>query len=681
MRKIRVLWQYITENFVAEQSQWFAWVPFLFGTGIALYFSLPQEPNLWFVLGVVEAWLLLFYICRNKNLNLLFISGLIVICGFVDIQMRTVYQMKHVQFTPKRLTYLSGQITDISASEKGKQRFLLNHVQNWDEPLLGQYRITNTGPQESFHVGECVELIGTVFPPSRIPLMAGFQLDRKYFYDNISGIGYANSEIFKIKCPTNFDRLNFKTRLNKIRQNISTKIAAVLPPTTAGIADALLIGEKSKIPAQITNNYRGSGLAHFLAVSGLHLGTIAGLVFFLVRWLLALFPRIALRIDSKKPAAIIAILSGALYLLISGMAVPAERAFIMTTVVLIGIIFDRQAISMRMVCFAALVILVLMPQALISISFQMSFAAVYALVAFYEKFSGIMAQKHPKTNWFNRVQWYLLGIVIADLVASLATAPMAIYHFKQLAIYTSLGNLLAGPIIGLYLMPLILLCLVSLPFGLINIPLKALGWGLDILNRLTSQISSLPNSLLQVPDMPLWGFLLIICGAYWLCVWHNKWRLWGLAPIVAGILSLTTAQTPIMLVAPHGEGLAVRNKDNNMVLLPIPKVEGWLQNVWRERWKLQTLRKDEYEMSDNNCLILPENMCITCTNGKYNYQSQITFTPKTQLHVNNQKVNWQAGGYIYEKGGKMQFVPLWNVHKCRRWQPNYSICAKRKLHK
>ena len=662
------------ENINAEHTQLFAWMPFLFGLGIAFYFSLPSEPNPWLVLGVIEIWLLLFYIFRFKNLNLLFISGLIIICGFVNIQMRTIYQSERIRFEPKQITYLSGQITDITYSDKAKQRFTIRNAHTWDKPLTGLYRITNTGTQEAFKPGECIELIATVFPPSRLPLLEGFQLDRKYFYEDISGIGYANSEIFSVKCQKTTS-LGFKTYFNQIRHHISQKISKLLPPSTAGIADALLIGEKSQIPPQIVDHYRGSGLAHFLAVSGLHIGSIAGLVFFLVRLLLAFFPSIALRINNKKPAAIIAILVSALYLMISGMAIPAERAFIMTTTILIGIFFDRQAISLRMVSFAALIILIIMPQALISISFQMSFAAVYALVAFYEKFSFSYKKSNSIQHWYSRLWWYLSGIIIADLIASLATAPMAVYHFKQLAIYTSLGNLLAGPIIGFYLIPMILLCLLTLPFGIANWPIKGLGMGLEVLNNLTAKIAALPDSLLNMPDMPLWSFLLIIFGAYWLCVWQKQWRFWGLIPIFCAFIPLFLAQKPVMLIAPDNSGIAIRDNRSDMILFPI-KTDSWLKKIWQNRWKIQTLYKDEYTISDDGCLDLPKTLDLKCSNGTYTFRNQVHFIPQKTLKIKDKNIDCQTGGYIYEKNNNFTFVPLWNNKKCRYWQSNYKQCSK-----
>ena len=678
-KKTRALGRYIADNFIAAQPQWFAWVPFLFALGIAIYFSLPVEPAWWLSLVAVEIWLLLFYLCRFKSLNLLFISGLIIICGFINIQMRTIYQSKFVRFEPKQMTYLTGRIADISYNTKGAPRYLLDNAANWRQTLRGKYRITATGKHPDFSIGQCIELVGTVFPPSRVPVLNGFQLDRKYFYEELSGIGYANSEIFAVKCPKDMPLLSFKARLNKLRRHISERTAQILPPTEAGIADALLIGEKSKISDTIVNHYRGSGLAHFLAVSGLHLGTIAGLIFFLVRLILALFPHLALRIDIKKPAAIAAIIFSGLYLLISGMAVPAERAFIMTTVVLIGVIFNRQAISMRMVSFAALAVLIIMPQALISISFQMSFAAVYGLVAFYEKFSSFLAHRRKTANFFFRLGWYLLGIVIADLIASLATAPFAIYHFKQLSVYTSLGNLLAGPLIGLLIMPTVLACLAALPFDLALWPLKGLGYGIELLNTITARVSALPHSLLAMPEMPFWGFILVIIGAFWLCTWRKNWRLWGFIPMIIGLSSLFFAIKPTMVFAPQGQAIALRNNAKQMIMLPSQTTDRWLKQVWQENLRLTPPTESEkniFKQISNGTVNLPNSLDLQCQNGLCRYKQAVQFDLDGTLSIEQKPVNLTAGGYIFENRNHFTFTPLWNIKQCRRWQANYPQCLQ-----
>ncbi len=668
MRLFRNITAEIKENFFAEQSRWLAWVPFLFGWGIAVYFALPFEPNYWGTLGVFEATLLLFYLLRHKGLHLLFTAILICEFGFMDIQLQTLLKSRKVAFTPEVTDYIKGQISAVSYNEKGRKRLLLQNAENFDEPLKGKYRVTvMNGGNTDFEVGQCVELVGTFFPPSPVPVLNGFQLNRKYFYEEISGIGYANSSVFVIDCAQE-QPSSFRIRLNKIRQQITDDVAEILPQDEAGIVDAVLIGEQSRTPKRIVNNYRDSGLAHFLSVSGLHMGAIAGLVFFVLRFLLALFPAVALRYDVKKLAATGAILFGALYLLVSGMAIPAERAFIMTAVVLLGVIFNRQAISMRMVCFAGLVLLIVSPQALISISFQMSFAAVVALIAFYEKYAKKIALWSVNRGIFSKIFFYLAGIVICDFVASLATMPFAIYHFHRISVYTSLANLLAGPLIGLVLMPLILLCLAALPLGLALYPLQALGYGVGWLNKITEFVSSLPHSVAYVDSLPFWGFALIVCGGWWLCVWQRNWRLWGVLPILIGVSTMFFGSQPDMVFAPKGEGIALRNKAGEMLLMPM-KTDSWTVSVWRENLHLKELDKEQREELKEifaGSKTDFDNIALKCDVEKCVYLDSLTFYKQGNINIDGKNIDNSAGGYIFRQD-KTKVVPLQPQGICRPW--------------
>lgn len=648
----------LRKNYEGETGAGLMWAPFWFALGIAVYFGLLSEPNIWLTVGIAEIWLLLMIFCRHWQYRSILYAGLLCICGFLNIYAHSLYTAHKMEFLPQQMTYLSGYIYDISYNDNQRQRLLLSHVSNYDNPLKGYFRITVTNPHENFTIGQCVELVATIFPPSRIPVKNGFQLNRKYFYEKISAIGYSNSEIFPIKCAEK--PYGIVSWLNGVRQKVSQTVDNALPKDEAGVAKALLIGDKSQISSQITNNYRGSGLAHFLSVSGLHMGAIAALIFFLVRFILALFPSISLRIDNKKPAALAAIVGSVAYLLISGMAIPAQRAFLMTTVVFIGVLFNRAAISMRMVSMAALIILILQPQALISISFQMSFAAVYALVAFYEKYAGKIAQLAHKGGIINKILWYLLGILIGDFVASLATTVFSIYHFHQVAIYTSLGNLLAGPLIGLWLMPNILLCLAALPFGLASYPLQLLGVGIGILNYITAKVAALPDSLLAVSSLSFGGFIAIIVGGFWLCVWRQKWRLWGIIPIMIGIVSMFFGRLPDMVIAPEGRAVAVRNNSGNMVMLT-SKTDSWLKKIWQENFSLQNenVEKNNLQCNDNVCM----------------YSKAVKFDEKGQVELNGQKLDMCAGGYYY--GGKNpHFEPLWNCAENRLWTIHKKIKEK-----
>ena len=186
---------------------------------------------------------------------------------------------------------------------------------------------------------------------------------------------------------------------------------------------------------------RESGLAHLLAISGLHIGLVAGLLFFFVRLCLALWERGALRYPIKKWAAVAALLASLGYLLISGSTLPTQRAFLMLCFVTLAVLIDRSAISMYLVAWAAAVILLIVPENLMNVSFQMSFAAVTALVAVYE-FSVLRRLAGTRAGRAKRVSLYFLAVLLTTLVAGLATAPFALYHFNQIALYGMLANFL-----------------------------------------------------------------------------------------------------------------------------------------------------------------------------------------------------------------------------------------------
>lgn len=221
-----------------------------------------------------------------------------------------------------------------------------------------------------------MELVAKLMPLASASLPGGYQFDRKSFYLGLSGSGYSESRVLPVDCrePASW-RERFSFKVAGWRQSIMEKIKRILPPDEASVASAVIAGEQTGINSRLIQNYRDSGLAHFLSISGLHMSMLAGLMFFFIRLLMALIPPLTLRCDSKKVSAVFALLISVVYLLISGAAIPAQRAFIMTFIVLLGVLLDRRAISMKTIAWAAFLVLLITPEALVGASFQMSFAA------------------------------------------------------------------------------------------------------------------------------------------------------------------------------------------------------------------------------------------------------------------------------------------------------------------
>lgn len=660
----------IKENLEAEQERWFLWLPVLFGTGIGLYFLLPSEPSMWWTLAVIESIIVLAYFLRRRWGALFGLAVLsVAVSGFTDIQLKSIYlsETKPLQYEQK--LYLRGQIEQVGTNYRGNPRFVLTDMYDFDDQSVpGKYRISLVSKSSQVKVGDCVELIAQVSPLPKPAMPGAYQLDRKGFFEGLSAYGFAASRALPLACEKDSGwRLRFKSLVDGLRRSIVNRINQILPPDEAGIAAAIVAGERGGIKNAITENYRDSGLAHFLSISGLHMSMIAGMMFFLVRILAALIPSVGGCYDTKKIAAVFAIFMSVVYLLISGAEIPSQRAFIMTFIVLLGVIFARQAISMRMIAWAALIVLAISPQALIGASFQMSFAAVAALIAFYEANAGRLYRflngkgdrdialpiRIIKIIWV-----YLLGIIISDLVASLATLPFAIYHFNRIAVFTSLTNLLAGPIIGFIIMPFVLLALLLMPLGLDYWPLKLVGAGINWVNEITAYVAHLPEAAYKVVSMPLWGLLLIVYGGLWLCLWRCPWRKWGAAAILIGFASILTVRTPDVMADRDGEVFAVKDEAGKMVILPT-RGNNYLKKVWLEKTANDKLSpkqtkklKEIYEGSRTN----KEWIDMACTSRDCLYKGRIKIIKFGGVEIDGKDIDLydRQGVNFYLKNGGVE---------------------------
>ena len=228
--------------------------------------------------------------------------------------------------------------------------------------------------------------------------------------------------------------------LSQLRQAVYHRIIAALPGREGAVAAALITGERGRIDNAVLSAMRSSGLAHLLAISGLHIGLIAGCIFFFVRGSLALVPAIALRYPIKKWAAIVALLGAFGYLLLAGATIPTQRAFLMIALVLLAVMTDRTGVSMRLVAWAATVVLLFEPQSILGASFQLSFAAVVALVATYETLRGRFSRSIDLSSWWQRPALYVGGVALTSLVAGLATGPFAVANFNRFAPLRSRGQ-------------------------------------------------------------------------------------------------------------------------------------------------------------------------------------------------------------------------------------------------
>jgi competence protein ComEC len=314
------------------------------------------------------------------------------------------------------------------------------------------------------------------------------------------------------------ERLN--SRLDDLRLLMTNRIERAIPGPDGSIAAALITGERGEIDPDDNQAYRDSGLAHVLSISGVHLA-LAGLgVFWVLRALLALWPRIALTYSIKKWAAAGALLGSTFYLAISGGGSPADRSWLMLSMMLLGVLLDRPALSMRSVAMAALAILILQPEDIVDPSFQMSFGAVIGLIALAEwqasRPPGLPNPAGRIARLMVKARKYVIGALVVSFVATLATTPLAIYHFDRAAAYSLIANLFAEPVVAFVVMPAAALAVIVMPFGWETLPLHIMGWGVHVMTGIAYWVAALPGATAVVRAWPAPALAVMILGGLWI---------------------------------------------------------------------------------------------------------------------------------------------------------------------
>ncbi len=553
----------------AEQERWFFWVPVLLGLGIGLYFALAFEPHVLTALAPFGAALALrIAVPRSTSLLLATNVLLAVTLGFALAKVRVESVRAPVIAKEMRSVTVEGFVELIEPRAERGERLTLRVTALGDlkEDLRPvRVRVTTSKPAPGVEAGDHVRIRATLMPPSGPALPGGYDFAQQAWFDGLGAVGYGRSA--PVATPTAGAapwELQLRARVERLRRAIGLRITATLPGETGAIANALITGERGGIPEDTTAAFRDSGLLHVLSISGLHMAIMAGSVFYLVRLLLAALPSVALRSPIKKWAGCAALFGAFGYLLISGSSFATVRSTIMISIMFLAVLLDRPALALRNVVLAAILILVVFPESLLDVGFQMSFAAVVALVAVYEAFGKHLGWSlFPEDPWAKLV-FFFVGIVLSTLVASAAVAPFAAYHFHKSQQYAVLANLIAMPICNLIVMPAALATLILMPLGIEAAPLWAMGAGIEAMLWTARRVASLPGAVLHIPAMPVLAFLMMVAGGLWLALWQTRWRLFGVALIAGGIAVAPASRLPDLLIGRDGKLVAVREDDGRL---------------------------------------------------------------------------------------------------------------------
>ncbi len=547
------------------------WLPVAYGFGIVAYFTADREPAVWAATGAALVGAVTAFVARRHAFGFAIALGFAgTAAGFATATLQTA-RIAHPVVVYPAAASITGFVE--VREERARSDRIVVGVQHIDaarlKPTPQRLRVAvrkGTAPA----VGSFVTFKAHLAPPLAPLRPGGYDFARDLYFQRIGASGYVLGPIKTVPPPQAPGlRLRYAAVLDGIREAINQRIHALLPGDRGSIATALITGKRNAISDPVSDAFYVSSLAHVLAISGYHMAVVAGIAFFFIRAGLALIPSLASRRPIKKWAALGALGAGAFYLVLSGASVSTQRAFIMIAIVLIGVMIDRPALTFRTIAIAAFVVLLFTPEAIVHPSFQMSFAAALALIAAYQ--FGLPWRANADTSAGARVALWggreIFGLIMASLVAGLATTPYSAYHFHRLAPYGVLANLLAMPVISAWVMPMGILGVLTMPFGFDAVFWKLMGDGVDWMIAVVLWVAHLPGAVGHIHAFGTGPLLLATAGLLLLCLLRSPLRWSGVVLAAAACLWVLMLPRPDVIVAGDGQGAAIRGGDGKLAIL------------------------------------------------------------------------------------------------------------------
>lgn len=578
-RRMAALWDTLSHQWHAQRSHLLLWVPVCFGIGVGVYFAITFEPNgallralaAVMLMMFVLAWMPAFYIWRPA-----LIAVALMIAGF----QHSAWRADHVAAPVLQFRYygpIEGRIVHIDRSVSDKIRLTLDQVHLRDIPphrMPERVRISLHG--ESFvptlRHGDLIGATGHLSPPTGPVEPGGFDFQRKAWFERLGAAGYTRVPVVRTRAPP---EASLRLKVGKLRMWLADVIRARVGGAEGPFAAAILTGDRSGISRGPLDDLRASNLAHLLAISGLHMGLLTGIVFACIRMGFALYPRVALRLPIKKIAAVSALFAGLGYLILSGANVATQRAFLMVVVFFIAICLDRRALTLRSVAIAACIVLLARPESLTSPGFQMSFAATTALIAAFQAWrSAERAIQIPR--WVKPA----LGVVISSFIAGLATAPYGAAHFNQMAHYGLLANVLSVPVMGLLVMPGALIAGLLSFVGLEVVGIWLMQIGLGWILFVADWVAGLDGSVSKIVKPGPLILPALTLGGLMLCLIRGPVRLAGFLVMAGCVFFWQTTPRPALLLSESGALIGVITPEGRA--LNKDRGDGFSARVWLE---------------------------------------------------------------------------------------------------
>ena len=603
----------------------FVWTPVAFGLGCAAYLGLKSEPPVWPLVFLAAACVSAAVLVRRwvPNRGVAILTALIAVsaCGLLVAKLRSDIAAAPIAPAHAGVVTVDGWVVDVANPSQTGQRLLIAPVRiSRMRPDMVPKRIRIVIPQgDVLGPGAAIRVTTLLDPPPGPASPGAYDFARDAWFEGIGGVGLAMKPPTMISLEPPPARLQAVLAINALRWTMAQRLAADLREImgdgdggATGLAVTVATSHEDWLDDTSRDDLRGSGLAHMLAIAGLHMAAVSGFVFFALRLGIAAWPWLALRLNGKKLAAIGGLLAVLAYLILSGAHPPARRAAITASVAFAAILFDRRAISMHSLSIAALLVLLIEPEVVVAPGFEMSFCATASLVA--------LAEIWPRSPRGVGLPWWLAGLqrgrdwlvamLMVSFVAGAATGPFAIQHFNRIALYGVFANLTADFVASALLMPALAISLALEALGashaVVAGPLFVAGWAARAVVALAHVFANAPGASATMASAPTIALAVSSVGIVFACLWRGRLRWIGL-PMAFAVALWPRPAPPVAWIASDGNDAAIVTGRQEIPLKPGRRA--YATQLWAQRWaftlpaddKAEAVQKAAFDCDRKHC--------------------------------------------------------------------------------
>lgn len=565
-----------------EARRLFLWLPVFFGLGLLAYFAADREP--WIFAPAIATALCAGAGWRARRVEAygairVFIALAFVFAGFLAGCLRTAQLAAPI--LPRMIVAQTTAYVETIDPREGGARLLLRpaSIAGVEKQNLPARLRVNLRGTVNFEAGATITASMRLLPPPRPSEPGGYDFSRDAWFQQIGAVGSVSGRAAVAPDADAPFIARFNAMVDRARNRLTARIAQTIGGPQGAVAAALVTGKRGLIPEDTNEALRAAGIYHVVSISGLHMVLAAGLFLWSLRALLALFPSVALQRPIKTWSALFAMAGSIAYCIFAGAEVATERALIMTLIILGAVVFARPAFSMRNLALAALAVMALEPQALLGPSFQMSFAAVAAMIALFEQRPGrfetrplaLVAgeaggdpHRDMRATWSGRALAMMIALTLTKLAASIATGPYGAFHFHRFQPFGLLGNLLALPVVEFIVMPAAVFGTLATAFGLDGPVWTLMGYGVEAMLRVSHWVAGMNGAQVPVRAFSGASLLLLTFALIWASLWLTPLRWFALAPALGGFAMMTQEIRPDMFIDRQGRTVAFRNSEGNL---------------------------------------------------------------------------------------------------------------------